>query len=242
MGVQSIIVMLMGAIGTAVWLATLERFSPYVPVILEGAATTLRITVLASLFAFAFGVLAALARLYGPLPVRWFSRVYIEVFRGSSLVVQLFWLYYVLPDFGIRLTAFTVAVLALALNVGAYGSEVVRAAIEAVPRAQWEASTALNMTRGQALRRIILPQATVLMIPPWGNLFIELLKSTALVSLITIPDLTFGALEMNAVTMKTTDIFSLVLIAYLVISLVITLGMRIVESASSRGLARGRVH
>jgi polar amino acid transport system permease protein len=82
-----------------------------------------------------------------------------------------------------------VAILALGLNVGAYGAEVVRGAVSAVPRGQWEATVALNMSRAQALRRIILPQAFVAMIPPWGNLFIELLKATALVSLITISDL-----------------------------------------------------
>ena len=109
--------------------------------------------------------------------------------------------------------------LGLGLNVGAYGAEVVRGAIAAVPRGQWEAATALNMTRVQMLRRIILPQAFVAMIPPWGNLFIELLKSTALVSLITLTDLAFKAQQMNQTTMKTIPIFTLVLLIYLAMSL-----------------------
>ncbi|MBH5396285.1 ectoine/hydroxyectoine ABC transporter permease subunit EhuC [Bradyrhizobium sp. CNPSo 4010] len=242
MGARSIIGMLVGAIGLLAWFSTLERFRAFMPVLLHGAETTLRITAIASVLAFAFAIIAALARLYGLLPIRWLARVYIEMFRGTSLLVQLFWLYFVLPEFGMSLAPFTVAVLALSLNTGAYGAEVVRAAIEAVPSGQWEASTAVNMTRTQALRRIILPQALILMIPPWGNLFIELLKATALVSLITIPDLTFRALELNSITLKTIDIFTLVLLIYLTISLMLTIIMRGLEGAASRGLARGRVH
>jgi polar amino acid transport system permease protein len=156
--------------------------------------------------------------------------------------VQLFWLFFVLPYFGISLDPFTVAVTTLGLNVGAYGAEVVRGAIQTVPRGQWEAGTALNMTRSQMLKRIILPQAVVTMIPPWGNLFIELLKATALVSLITITDLAFKAQQMNQTTLKTIDIFTLVLLIYLAMSLALTIGMRTLEKAASRGLARGRAH
>ena len=141
---------------------------------------------------------------------------------------------------GIRHVGKTVAVLGLGLNVGAYGSEVVRGAIQSVPRGQWEASTALNMTRPQMLRRIILPQAFVAMVPPWGNLFIELLKSTALVSLITLGDLAFRAQQMNQTTMRTIPIFTLVLLIYLAISLAITIGMRSLEGWLGQGLARGR--
>ena len=146
--------------------------------------------------------IAALLRLYGAAPLRWLAVTYVEIFRGTSALVQLFWLFFVLPQFGISMEPFTVAVLGLGLNVGAYGAEVVRGAIQGVQRGQWEATTALNMTRWQVLRRIILPQAFVAMIPPWGNLFIELLKSTALVSLITLSDLAFRAQELNETTMQ----------------------------------------
>jgi len=148
----------------------------------------------------------------------------------------------VLPRFGITLDPMTVAIVALGLNVGAYGAEVVRGAVSAVPRGQWEATIALNMGRAQALRRIILPQAVVAMIPPWGNLFIELLKATALVSLITISDLAFRAQQMNATTYRTVEIFSIVLVIYLALAMLITIGMRAVEKVAARGLARGSVH
>jgi polar amino acid transport system permease protein len=184
---------------------------------------------------------AALAKMYGPWPVRWLAIVYIEIFRGTSALVQLFWLFFVLPLFGITLEPMTVAVLGLGLNIGAYGAECVRGAIQAVPRGQWEATTALNMTRAVALRRIILPQAFVAVIPPWGNLIIELLKATSLVSLITIGDLAFKAQQMNQTTLRTVEIFSLVLVIYLCIALVITQGMRTLERWAARGIARGRV-
>jgi polar amino acid transport system permease protein len=116
----------------------------------------------------------------------------------------------------------------------------VRGAIGSVQRGQWEASTALNMTRMTALRRIIIPQAILRMIPPWGNLFIELLKATSLVSLITISDLAFKAQQMNATTFRTVEIFSIVLVFYLAIASVITVAMRTLEERAARDIARGR--
>ena len=140
----------------------------------------------------------------------------------------------------IPLEPITAAVIGLGLNLGAYGAEVVRGAVQAVPRGQWEASTALNMTRAMALRRIVLPQAFVAMIPPWGNLFIELLKATSLVSLITITDLTFKAKGISDVTLRTAEVFNVALVIYLCIALVITYAMRTLERSATRGLARGR--
>src|SRR5690606_5321423 len=162
-------------------------------------------------------------------------------FRGTSALVQLFWMFFVLPLFGVRLDPIPVAILALGLNVGAYGAEVVRGAVLSVARGQWEATIALNMTRTEALRRVILPQAFVAMIPPWGNLFIELLKSTSLVSLITLSDLAFKAQQLNQNTLRTAEIFGLVMLIYLGISVLVTLGMRALERRAARGLRRGRV-
>jgi polar amino acid transport system permease protein len=178
--------------------------------------------------------------MYGPSPVRWLAVAYIETFRGTSALVQLFWLFFVLPHFGILLEPLTVAILTLGLNVGAYGAEVVRGAISSVHRGQWEAATALNMTRAAALRRIIVPQAIIRMIPPWGNLFIELMKATSLVSLITITDLAFKAQQMNQTTFRTVEIFSIVLVFYLAIASLITVGMRALEERVASGIARGR--
>ena len=232
--------MLIAALVAIGAMATNAEYQIFLPGLLAGAWLTVQITAVGCVLALVLAIVAALGRLYGPKPVRWLSVVYVEFFRGTSALVQLFWLFFVLPDFGISMEAFTVAVLGLGLNVGAYGAEVVRGAIQGVTRGQWEATTALNMSRAQALRRIILPQALVAMIPPWGNLFIELLKSTALVSLITLSDLTFRAKTINDTTMKTIPIFTLALLMYLVMSLAITIGMRLIERRASRGMARGR--
>ncbi len=240
MGPGTLIGMLVAALAVIGALATRPDYAVFLPQLLQGAVLTVEITLLGCALAIVMGVLAAIARLYGAAPVRWLATAYVEVFRGTSALVQLFWLFFVLPQFGLTLAPFLVAVLALGLNIGAYGSEVVRGAIQGVARGQWEATTALNMTRSQALRRIILPQAFVAMIPPWGNLFIELLKMTSLVSLITLGDLAFKAQTLNQATFKTVPIFTLVLLIYLVLSLALTLAMRFAERRASRGLARGR--
>lgn len=220
--------------------ASFAGFREFIPGLLQGALITIQITIGGCILAVIMALVAAIAKMYGPWPLRWLAIAYIEVFRGTSALVQLFWLFFVLPHFGILLEPLTVAIAALGLNVGAYGAEVVRGAVAAVPRGQWEASVALNMPRNLALRRIILPQAFIAMIPPWGNLFIELLKATALVSLITISDLTFKAQQMNQTTFRTVEIFTIVLIMYLAISILITVGMRALETAAARGMARGR--
>lgn len=237
---RSLIVCAIVAFAAGLVVASFAGFREFLPGLLEGALVTIEITIGGSILAVACAFVAAMAKMYGPWPARWLAVGYIEVFRGTSALVQLFWLFFVLPHFGVTLEPLTVAILTLGLNVGAYGAEVVRGAVSAVPRGQWEATIACNMTRFQALRRVILPQALVAMIPPWGNLFIELLKCTALVSLITISDLAFKAQQMNATTYKTVEIFSIVLVFYLAIAMVITIGMQAVERLAARGLARGR--
>lgn len=227
------------AIGVVAF-AHLTNSQEFLPGLLAGTWVTVRITSLGAILAVVCAVVAAIAKLYGMLPLRWLAVVYIETFRGTSALVQLFWLFYVLPDFGITMEPMTAAVVALGLNLGAYGAEVVRGAIQAVPRGQWEATTALNMSRVAALRRIILPQAFVAMIPPWGNLFIELMKATSLVSFITITDLTFWAQQMNQTTLRTVEVFTLALLMYLCLSLIITYAVRTVERRAGTGLARGR--
>jgi len=239
-GIIAVCVILSFTAGLAV--ASFAGFREFLPGLLEGARLTVLITVMGCALAVAMAFVAALTRMYGPAPLRWLAISYIELFRGTSALVQLFWLFFVLPHFGLTLEPLTVAVVALGLNVGAYGAEVVRGAVDAVPRGQWEATIALNMSRMEALKRVILPQAVLAMIPPWGNLFIELMKATALVSLITISDLAFKASQMNQTTYRTLEIFSIVLVFYLAIALLITIGMRALERLAARGLARGRAH
>lgn len=183
---------------------------------------TVALTLCAAAVATAAAFAAALARLSRLRPVRWTASIYVETFRGTSALVQLFWVYFVLPFAGVELGAFTAGFLVLGLNAGAYGAEVVRGAIRAVPAGQRDAAAALNLTSAQTMLRIVLPQALPAMLPPAGNLCIELLKNTALVSLIAVHELTFTAQLLRAATLQTSLVFGLVLILYLVVALALS--------------------
>lgn len=217
----------------------METIFRFLPTLLEASVVTIQLTLIGIALALFMGFAAALGCLVKFWPVRALARTYVEIFRGTSALVQLFWLFFVLPHFGVSLDPFTVGWLALGLNVGAYGAEVVRGAILAVPVGQYEAATAINMPKWRSMRRIIIPQALPSTIPPWGNLFIELLKATSLISLITVADLTFRAKQLNDQTFMTEQIFGLTLLIYLVFSVIITLVMRRVERRVGRGMARG---
>ncbi len=206
-----------------------EHIAQLVPPLLEGLVVTLQIMAGAVVLAVPLALLSGLGRLSSLRPVRWAASIYVEVFRGTSALVQLFWFYFVLPLFGVQLSAMLVGIVVLALNAGAYGAEVVRGAIRAVPPGQREAGVALNLTRRQIMQRIVLPQAMPAMLPPAGNLLIELLKNTALVSLITITDLTFRGQLLRSETLRTTEIFTLMLLMYFAVALLITAGVRLLE-------------
>ncbi len=172
------------------WRAKLSTYIGYLPLLAKGAVTTVELSLLAMTFAVMLGLTLALMRLYGPLPVRGLASIYVEFIRGSPLLIQLFFIFYGLPAIGIKLSPFTAAVFGLAMNYGAYEAEVYRAGIQAIPHAQMEAALALGMTRWQALRHIVLPQAVRVVLPPTTNDFIALLKDSSLVSVITMVELT----------------------------------------------------
>ena len=189
------------------------------PELLKGAVVTAELTILAAVVGVVLAVVSGLARLSRRRTIRTIASVYVEVFRGTSAIVQIFFFFYVLPLVGFSLPAFATGVLALGINVGAYGSEVVRAAIVNVDRGQRDAAIALNMTPVLAMRRVIFPQALVAMMPPFGNLLIELLKGTALVSLITLSELTFAGKVLQRGVGRRDEIFVLVLVLYFLMAL-----------------------
>lgn len=206
------------------------------PLLFQGAAVTLQVTALSMAVAFVLSFAAGFARLSRIKSIRIASSVYVEVFRGTSLLVQLFWLFFALPLLGIELTALVAGVMALGLNYGAYGSEVVRSAILAVPKGQTEASIALNMSPWLRMRRVILPQALAIMLPSFGNLAIELLKGTSLISLITMADLTYQGMILRTFdSSRTFEIFGLILVMYFVMAYPLTLVMRWLERRFSAG-------
>lgn len=206
------------------------------PLLLEGAGITIQVAVLSWLLMLPIATAAGLARLSKFAAVRAVTVVYVEVFRGTSLLVQLFWLYFVLPFVGVELPKLAAGVLAIALNYGAYGSEIVRSSIQAVPKGQWEAAVALNMTPWQRMSRVIFPQAFVRMLPPFGNLSIELLKSTSLVYFITLSDLTYQAMVLrNNYVSMTPQIWATLLVMYFALAGIVTLGFKLLERRLQAG-------
>jgi len=205
----------------------------------SGTAITCAQFVLAVLIAIAVALLAGLGKLSQNWLIRGTSVVYIEIFRGTSLLVQLYWIFFVLPLFGITLPKFVAGFVSVGLNVGSYGAELVRGAIQSVPKGQWEAAYALSMSPAKRMRRIILPQAIGIMLPPWGNLLIELLKGTALVSLISVADLMFQAKQINASTFLSAQSFGIALVIYYILArFFITPFMRRMERAMARRLGK----
>jgi polar amino acid transport system permease protein len=183
--------------------------------------------VVAGLLSFAVGLM----RLSRMRVVRFVASIYVEIIRGTSALVQLFYLFFILPVMGISLDPFPTAVIGVGVNISAYGSEIVRAAILNVDRGQWEAATALDMPRLLALRRIILPQALLAMLPSFGNLLIDLLKLTSLVSLITLTDLTFAGTALITTTGRPGQVWGLVLILYFLMATPISWLVRRLEIA-----------
>jgi|ERR1044071_36108 polar amino acid transport system substrate-binding protein len=171
-------------------ISTLREWPKYLPLLLRGAAITIELSVLAMAFAIVSGLIIMLIRLYGIVPLQWCAKAYVEIVRGTPLLIQLFLIYYGLPQIGIRLNAFVAGVLGLGLNYAASEAENYRAGIQSVPRGQTEAALALGMSRWQTLQQIVLPQAVRVVIPPFTNDFIAMFKDSSIVSVITMVELT----------------------------------------------------
>jgi polar amino acid transport system permease protein len=202
---------------------------PYLPFLTKGILVTLQVTACGMALALAVAVLGGIGRTSRRRPVRVLSGFFIEIFRGISVIVLLFWFFYALPLLGAELSPFAAAVLALGLNGGAYGAEIVRAGLQSVPIGQREAAIALSLSPRRTLFKIVLPQAFVLMIPPFGNMSIEMLKATSLVSLVTVTDLTFRAQLVRASSGETTIVFTIILVFYLVIAIVFSIFWKYME-------------
>lgn len=221
---------------------TFSEWIALVLALLPGTWVTLQLTFGATAVAAVMSFLAGFAVLSPWWPLRALAIVYIEVFRGTSALVQLFFAYFVLPVFGVTLSPVMVGVVVLGLNIGAYGAEIVRSSIQNLDKGQKEAAIALNMSPALRMRRIILPQALVLMLPPFGNLTIELLKLTALASFITIAELTFtGNIVFQRIGHRE-EIYLVTLVIYFLIALLITAGFRFLERSLGKNLVAARSH
>lgn len=210
----------------------------FLPSLLKGAEITVLVAFFSSILAIIVSFIAGLLRLSKLWILRTISAIYVEVFRGTSLLVQLFWLYFALPFIGIELPKMLAAILAIGLNFGAYGSEIVRSSVLAVPKGQSEAAIALNMKPWQRLSHVILPQASLQMLPSFGNQMVELIKSTSLVYFITMADLTYQAMVLrNNYISFTTEILVLLLLMYFIIATLVSIAVRLLE----RKLTTGRL-
>ncbi|MGD9985192.1 ectoine/hydroxyectoine ABC transporter permease subunit EhuC [Pseudonocardia sp.] len=219
----------------------MDNLGTFLSVLSQGLPFTIIATVGGIALTIVLSFVAGLALLSSSKTVRVLSRIYVEGLRGTSEVVQLFWIFFALPVLvGFQIVPIWAGILVLGLNHGAYGAEIVRGAVQSVPRAQVEGAIALNMTPGQRMRRVVLPQAVVEMLPPFNNLFIQLLKSTALLSFVSINEITRQAQQVlvpryNA---QAFEIFLLLLLMYLILSLVITTVMRALERVAAARVGR----
>jgi len=199
-----------------------------IPDLLQGATITIQFTLVALALGFAVGLSAALARVYGGAWLRRVTTAFINVFRGTPLLIQLFVVYYGLPDVGLTLTRSAAAILTLALNSGAYQAEYFRGAIQAVGRGQMLAAQAIGMSTRKAIRHIILPQAFRLALPSWSNETVAMIKYTAVVFLIAVPDLMSQAKILSSRYFDPIPIYLTVAIFYLVLVGIATLIVRAV--------------
>ncbi|KIU51758.1 amino acid ABC transporter permease [Pseudomonas putida] len=183
------------------------------PFLLKGAYFTVFLSLGGMFFGLLIGFGLALMRLSAIKLLSWTARVYVSFFRGTPLLVQLFMIYYGLPQLGIELDPLPAALIGFSLNMAAYACEILRAAISSIDRGQWEAAASIGMTRGQAMRRAILPQAARTALPPLGNSFISLVKDTALAATIQVPELFRQA---QLITARTFEIFTMYLAAALI--------------------------
>ncbi|AMO51018.1 amino acid ABC transporter permease [Kosakonia oryzendophytica] len=192
------------------------------PMLSAGLKFTIPLTLSSFVLGLTLGFVIALLRLYGPGFLKPVVRFYVWLIRGTPLLVQLFLIFYALPSAGITIDAFPAAVIGFTVNIGAYTSEVIRATLLAVPKSQWEAAHAISMTWAQSLRRIILPQAARIAVPPLSNTFISLVKDTSLASVITVPEMFLSAQQIAAVTYEPLILYSEAAVIYLFFSSVLS--------------------
>lgn len=209
------------------------------PVLAEASVVTVQATVAGFALALVVGLVFALARLAGPVWLRWGAIGAVEFLRSTPLLIQIFFLYYVMPEIGLTLAALPAGVLALGLHYGAYCAEVYRAGLDNVPKGQWEAALALNLSPWTTLRRVILPQAIPPIVPALGNYLVALFKETPLLSVIAVLELMQTAKILGSESFQYTEPITLVGVFFLVFSLISAALVRWVERALQRR-TRGR--
>jgi polar amino acid transport system permease protein len=206
------------------WAYTVE----ILPALAKATIVTIEATFLSFFIAAILGLVLAILRMSGAV-VGWFASAFVELVRSTPLLIQIFFIFFVLPRFGITLDAFTAGIIALSLHYGCYCSEVYRAGLEAVPRGQWEACTALNLSSWHTFKNIILPQAIPPIVPALGNYLVALFKDTPLLSAIAVLELVQTAKILGSENFRYTEPMTLVGVIFLVLSLISSAGIRWLE-------------
>lgn len=212
--------------------------SSWVP-LLEGMIEyTIPLSFITFILGLVLAVITALARISTVKIFQAIARVYVSIIRGTPLLVQLFILFYGLPSVGIVIDPFPAAVLGFSLNVGAYASEVIRASILSIPKGQWEAANTIGMTYTQSLRRVILPQAARVSIPPLSNTFISLIKDTSLASLILVTEMFRVAQQIAATNYEFLLLYGQAALIYWVVCFLLSIGQGRLEHRFDRYVSR----
>lgn len=204
------------------------------PMIKAGLQFTIPLTLISFALGLVLAIAVALVRLWKIPVLSQIAGIYVWIIRGTPLLVQLFIIFYGLPSIGVEFDPFPAAVIGFTLNMGAYNSEIVRAAIQSISNGQWEAASSLGMTRGQALRRIILPQAARVSVPPLSNSFVSLVKDTSLAYTITVIEMFQVAKQIEAVTYEPLLIYCEVAALYLVLCTVLNALQNVMEKRLAR--------
>jgi polar amino acid transport system permease protein len=212
------------------WSYTVE----ILPALAQAAVVTIEATLLGFVLAATLGLALALLRMSPSKAVAMPATAFVEIIRSTPLLIQIFFLYFVFPKFGVSLSAFTAGVIAIGLHYGTYCSEVYRAGLEGVPRGQWEASIALNLSPYRTLRDVIIPQAIPPVVPALGNYLVALFKETPLLAAIAVPELMQTAKNLGSDSFRYTEPITLVGLFFLVMSLVSAVLVRIVERRLAR--------
>ncbi|MEP7207450.1 MAG: amino acid ABC transporter permease [Casimicrobiaceae bacterium] len=200
----------------------LDNARDFLPILLQGCVVTIELTLLALVLSTVLGLVWALLRLSPSVFLRGPAVTFITIIRGIPIIVQLFYIYFVLPELGIQLTAFQAGVIGLGVAYSAYQAENFRAGIQSVEPGQIEAAQTLGMRPPMIMRRVILPQAIRVFLPPYGNTMIMMLKDSSIASAITVAELTRGGQLIAASTFKNMTVFTLVALLYLAMSLPLT--------------------
>ncbi|MFJ2988223.1 amino acid ABC transporter permease [Collimonas sp. NPDC087041] len=213
----------------------IQNVMDFLPILLRGAVVTVEVTFYSLILSTVLGLLLALMKLSQLRPVSWFAASFINIIRGLPIIVQLFYIYFVLPELGIQLSAFQAGVIGLGIAYSVYQAENFRAGIEAVDPGQIEAAQSIGMRRTMIMRRVVLPQAFRIALPPYGNTLVMMLKDSSLVSTITVLEMTRAGQMIASSTFQNMTVYTMVALMYLLLSLPLVLLTRRLEARFGQG-------